>query len=248
MSLDDELAGKVVIVTGAASGIGARTVERLLAAGALVVAVDRTAIDAPPALALVVDVTDEEAWRTVAAQAVERFGRIDGLVNCAGVIRMGAIVDLSLADFRTTMAVNVEGVFLGMKHVLPAMFGQGTGSVVNMSSTAGLAGAAGAGAYCASKGAVRLLTKSAALEAIAAGGAVRVNSLHPAMTETPMVADIVRQLGGDDAIEGQMRALQPSGSFISAAAVVDAILFLLSDRSRFINGSELVIDNGFTAQ
>lgn len=248
MSLDDELAGKVVIVTGAASGIGARTVERLLAAGAMVVAVDRTAIDTPPALAVVADVTDEEAWRAVTAQAVERFGRIDGLVNCAGIIRMGAIVDLPLAVFRQTIAVNVEGVFLGMKHVLPTMYGQGTGSIVNMSSTAGLAGAAGAGAYCASKGAVRLLTKSAALEAIAAGDAVRVNSLHPAMTETPMVADIVRQLGGDDAIEGQMRALQPSGSFISADAVVDAILFLLSDRSCFVNGSELVVDNGFTAQ
>ncbi|QXQ07615.1 SDR family oxidoreductase [Sphingosinicellaceae bacterium] len=248
MSLDAELAGKVVIVTGAASGIGARTVERILAAGGSVVAVDRVATARPATLNAVFDVTDEDGWRALAAQVVERFGRIDGLVNCAGVIRMGAVVDLSLADFRTVMAVNVEGVFLGMKYVLPAMLAAASGAVVNLSSTAGIAGAAGAGAYCASKGAVRMLSKSAALEAIAAGGHVRVNSLHPAMTETPMVADIVRQLGGDAAIEDQMRALQPSGNFIPADAVVDGILFLLSDRSVFMNGTELIVDNGFTAQ
>lgn len=248
MSLDAELSGKVIVVTGAASGIGARTVERLLAAGASVIAADRVATDRPATVGAVFDVTDESGWQALAAQVVERFGRIDGLVNCAGVIRMGSIVDLSLADFRTVMSVNVEGVFLGMKHVLPAMLATGSGAVVNLSSTAGIAGAAGAGAYCASKGAVRLLSKSAALEAIAAGGKVRVNSLHPAMTETPMVADIVRQLGGDAGIEDQMRALQPSGNFIPADAVVDGILFLLSDRSSFMNGTELVVDNGFTAQ
>lgn len=248
MTFDEELAGKVVIVTGAASGIGGRTVERLLAAKATVVAVDRVATNRAATLEAVFDVTDEDGWRTMVEQATGRFGSIDGLVNCAGIIRMGAIVDLSLADFRMTMAVNVEGVFVGMKHVLPAMLAAGRGAVVNLSSTAGLAGAAGAGAYCASKGAVRLLSKSAALEAIAAGGRVRVNSVHPAMTETPMVGDIVRQLGGGDGIEDQMRALQPSGSFIPVDAVVDGILFLLSDRSAFMNGTELIVDNGFTAQ
>lgn len=120
--------------------------------------------------------------------------------------------------------------------------------MVNISSTAGIAGAAGASAYCASKGAIRLMTKAVALEAIAEGSGVRVNSLHPTMTETSMVKEIVVQLGGDAGTEDQMRALQPSGMFIPPIAVVGAILFLLSDASKFVNGTELIVDNGFTAQ
>lgn len=238
----------VVIVTGAASGIGAATVAALSASGARVVAIDRDAVTAPAAHAIRMSVTYEAAWISAVAETLARFGRIDGLVNCAGIIRMGAITAMALEDFRLTMQVNVEGPFLAMKHVLPVMLAQGGGSIVNISSTAGIAGAAGAGAYCASKGAVRLLTKAAALEAIGAAPGVRVNSIHPAMTETPMVKEIVAQLGGDGGIEDQMRALQPSGSFIPVAAVVDAIAFLLSDGARHINGAELVVDNGFTAQ
>lgn len=247
MSAED-FTGRVVLVTGAASGIGRRAVERLHAAGATVVALDRAAIDGPFALVRPLDVTQEEQWQAVVAEALDRFGRIDGLVNCAGIALMGTVIVTALADFRRVMAVNVEGSFLGMKHVLRPMLAAGQGSIVNISSTAGIAGAPGAGAYCASKGAIRLLTKSAALEALAAGGQVRVNSVHPAMTETPMVGEIVRQLGGDETIEAQMRALQPSGRFVTPDAVVDMILFLLSDRSAFVNGAEMLVDNGFTAQ
>ena len=106
----------------------------------------------------------------------------------------------------------------------------------------------GAPAYCASKAAVRLLSKAVALEALGGGTGVRVNSLHPAMTETPMVQDIIAQLGGDETTEAQMRALQPSGAIIPVSAVVDAILFLLSGASAYINGTEFIVDNGFTAQ
>lgn len=248
MSADAELKDRVVIVTGAASGIGAATVARLHAAGARAIAVDRSETGDGAAMTARLDVTDENGWHGLAAGVLARFGRIDGLVNCAGVIRMGAITETNLADFRLVMGVNVEGAFLGMKHVMPAMLAAGHGSIVNISSTAGIAGAPGAGAYCASKGAVRMLSKAAALEALASGGRVRVNSLHPAMTETPMVGEIVRQLGGDATIEAQMRALQPSGRFVTVDAVVDAILFLLSDRSQFVNGTEFLVDNGFTAQ
>lgn len=239
--------GKVYVVTGAASGIGAATAARLSSLGALIVAVDRDKISADNALQRQFDVSDEQGWQDAAAQATERFGRIDGLVNCAGVIRMGPITAMPLADFQLVMRVNVEGTFLGMKHIMPKMLAAGSGSIVNISSTAGIAGAANAGAYCASKGAVRMLTKSAALEAIAHPSAVRVNSIHPAMTETPMVQVIVRQLGGAPDIEHQMRQLQPSGRFIPVDAVVHGIAFLLSDTSLHMNGSELVIDNGFTA-
>ncbi len=239
---------QVVIVTGAASGIGAATTAALTVAGALVVAIDREEISVPAAQPIRMNVTDEQDWIEAAEQTLARFGRIDGLVNCAGVIRMAPITAMALDDFRLTMQVNVEGQFLAMKHVLPAMYRQGRGSVVNISSTAGIAGAAGASAYCASKGAVRLLSKAVALEALAGGTGVRVNSLHPAMTDTPMVKEIVSQLGGNAETKEQMRALQPSGDFIPTAAVVDAILFLLSDASMFVNGTELVVDNGFTAQ
>ena len=236
-----------ILVTGAASGIGAATVARLAAAGSVVVAIDRDSFSSEASLELNFDVSDEAGWQDAVRKVEAKFGGIDGLVNCAGVIRMGSITEMALDDFRLVMRVNVEGTFLGIKHVLPSMLRQGEGSIVNISSTAGIAGSAGAAAYCASKGAVRLLTKSAALEAIGHPSAVRVNSVHPAMTETPMVQDIVQQLGGSPEIEGQMRDLQPSGSFIPVAAVVDGIQFLLSDQSRYLNGTEFIIDNGFTA-
>jgi len=242
------LADTVAIVTGAASGIGAATVDRLQAAGAKVVAIDRMPLSIPAALTIQMDVTSEQEWISAVSRSVEKLGRIDGLVNCAGIIRMGAVTDLSAEDFRQSMQVNVEGPFLAMKHVLPVMYEQASGSIVNISSTAGIAGAPGAAGYCASKGAIRMMSKAVALEAIANQSNVRVNSVHPAMTETPMVQDIVNQLGGDDSIEAQMRALQPSGNFIPIRAVVDAILFLLSDASQFVNGTEMVVDNGFTAQ
>lgn len=245
---DCDLAGRVVLVTGAASGIGQITAKRLHAIGAHVVALDREPTLGGFAQEAVLDVTSEEGWQKVIDNVLAEFGRIDGLVSCAGIIAMGNIVDMPLARFRGVMAVNVDGCFLGMKYVLPAMFTAGQGSIVNISSTAGIAGAPGAGAYCASKGAVRMLTKAAALEALATGSRVRVNSVHPAMTETPMVAAIVEQLGGDATIEASMRALQPSGRFITPDAVADMILFLLSDRAAFVNGAEMLVDNGFTAQ
>lgn len=247
-STADKFADRVIMVTGAASGIGAATVASLRDAGAKVVALDRMPLSVPADMDIQMDVTSEDEWIAAVSRTVDQFGRIDGLVNCAGIIRMGAITELSVEDFRASMQVNAEGPFLAMKHVLPVMYRQASGSIVNISSTAGIAGAPGAGAYCASKGAIRMLSKAAALEAIANQSNVRVNSLHPAMTETPMVKDIVSQLGGEEGIEDQMRALQPSGNFIPVKAVVNGILFLLSDASQFVNGTELLVDNGFTAQ
>jgi NAD(P)-dependent dehydrogenase (short-subunit alcohol dehydrogenase family) len=245
-----DFANTAVLVTGAASGIGARTAERLAQSGAAVLACD---INRPRQLPSDVeffelDVTDEQGWVRACAHALGRFGRIDALVNCAGIIVMGNVIDTSLADFRRVMAVNVEGTFLGMKHVLRAMLPRGNGSIVNVSSTAGIAGSPGASAYCASKGAVRLMTKAVALEAIAAGSRIRVNSLHPALTETPMVDSIVQQLGGGSELRRQLQNSLPGGRLAAIDDIVDAILFLVSDRSTFMNGSELVVDNGFTAQ
>ncbi len=241
--------GKVVVITGAASGIGRRAVERFAADGATVIALDIAGL---PTVAGVtarrLDVTSEDDWQALFAWLLPLHRRIDVLVNCAGIIRMGSVADTSLADFRAVMAVNVEGTFLGTKHAMLAMLPAGEGAIVNLSSTAGIAASPGAAAYCASKGAVRMLSKVAALDAIAAGTRVRVNSLHPAMTNTPMIDKIIDQLGGDATTRDAFAAIQPSGRFAQPDDIVDAIMYLASDRAGFVNGSELVVDNGFTAQ
>lgn len=241
---------KVIVITGAASGIGRRTAERLAAEGAQVIGCDLQAWPNPGTGITVrrLDVTSEADWSETIDQVTAAYGRIDGLVNAAGIIRMGNVVDTTLADFRQMLAVNVEGTFLGCKYAMRAMRDAGEGSIVNISSTAGLCGAAGAAAYCASKGAVRLLTKSVALEAIAMPSRIRVNSLHPALTDTPMAQAIVDQLGGSDEVRGLMLGMLPSGRLAKVDEIVNAILFLLSDEATYMNGSEMVVDNGFSAQ
>ena len=237
-----------MLVTGAASGIGRRTAERLVADGALVHGADLAPMAIEGVFAHVLDVTREEDWQALIESIVSQHGRLDGLVNAAGVIRMGSTVETTIEDFRLVMAVNVEGTFLGCKHAMRAMQPHGTGSIVNISSTAGLCGSPGAAAYTASKGAVRLLTKTTALEAIALPSRIRVNSVHPALTNTPMADAIVEQLGGSGEIRQSLSDLMPSGRLAEPDEIASAILFLLSDEASYMNGSELVIDNGFTAQ
>ena len=245
----DDFQGSVVLVTGGSSGIGRRASERFAAAGATVLACDIVDRATPAGIEFRrLDVTDESAWERIVSEAVRTFGKLDVLVNAAGIITMGNVVDTSLNDFRRIMAVNVEGTFLGMKYAMKVMLQSGRGSIINLSSTAGIAGSPGASAYCASKGAVRLMSKSVALEAIAAGSRIRVNSLHPGLTDTPMVEGIVNQLGGGDLVRTQLTGLLPAGRLAAPDDIVDAIMFLASDRSQFMNGAELVVDNGFTAQ
>ena len=246
--MDGRFNGKVILVTGAASGIGRRTAERLLAEGALVHGADLAPITIAGVTAHRLDVTSEADWQALTETIAGEHGRLDGLVNAAGVIRMGTTTETTIEDFRLVMAVNVEGTFLGCKHAMRLMQRQGIGSIVNMSSTAGLCGSPGAAAYTASKGAVRLLTKTTALEAIALPSRIRVNSVHPALTNTPMADAIVEQLGGSGEIRQALSDLMPSGRLAEPDEIASAILFLLSDEASYMNGSELVIDNGFTAQ
>ncbi|MEI6642898.1 MAG: SDR family oxidoreductase [Novosphingobium sp.] len=246
--MDGRFAGKVILITGAASGIGRRTAERLVAEGAHVHGADLSPVVIEGVTAHRLDVTSEAEWQALADHIAAEHGRLDGLVNAAGVIRMGTTMETSLADFRLVMAVNVEGTFLGNKHAMRVMQHQGTGAIVNISSTAGICGSPGAAAYTASKGAVRLLTKTTALEAIAMPSRIRVNSVHPALTNTPMADAIVDQLGGSDEIRAALSSLMPSGRLAEPDEIASGILFLLSDEASYMNGSELVIDNGFTAQ
>ncbi len=260
--------GKVALVTGAASGIGRACAERLAAEGAKVVLTDLTDAAGAAAAADIVqrggqasylhqDVTDEGEWVQVIASVRETHGRLDILVNNAGIGLGGSVLDMSLADFRKQMAVNVEGVFLGVKHALPLMRQSGDGgSIINMSSVAGLKGAASLAGYCASKGAVRLFTKSVALECAAAGDKVRVNSVHPGIIETP-IWDTIIGTGGPGSNAGPQRAASldamasvatPLGFKGDPADIADGVLWLASSESRYVTGAELVIDGGLSVR
>ncbi|HQT76568.1 MAG: dehydrogenase [Rhodospirillales bacterium 20-64-7] len=245
--------GKVGIITGAASGIGAATARVLAQNGAKLVLTD---LDdkAGTALAEEVggtylhhDVTEEAGWPAVIA-AAEKYGRLDILVANAGIGIMGSALDMSLADWRRQMAINVDGVFLTVKYGIPAMrkFGHG-GSVIMLSSVAGLRGSAGLAGYSATKGAVRLFAKSMALECAQARDGIRVNSVHPGIIATPIWDKI--PVGQNQPIDPykMAEATVPIGKAGEASEIADGILFLASDLSSHMTGSELVIDGGLTA-
>jgi 3(or 17)beta-hydroxysteroid dehydrogenase len=239
---------KVALVTGGASGIGRAAAARLADAGFLVVVTDvdpagqRVAAAIPGAMFVEHDVADEPAWERAIQSVLDAHGRLDVLVNNAGLPLVGAVTETTLKDWRALMAVNLDGVFLGTKHGVRAMRRHGDGgSIVNVSSTSGLVGAPFSSAYCASKGGVRLFTKAVALEC--AAEAIRVNSVHPGPVRTPLW----RKVGLGPEAEPAIAASTPLGRMAEPEEVADAILYLASDSSRYVTGSELVIDGGFTA-
>ena len=246
------LAGKTALITGAASGIGRAAVALFHAEGARVVATDRNEAGLAGLegadLVLAQDVTDEARWREVVDAVVAAFGRLDILVNSAGIALKGNIETATLDDFRRTAAVNVEGTFMGCREAIRVMKGTGGGSIVNLSSVAGIIGDAQSAAYCASTGAVLLLTKSAALHCGRAGYNIRLNSVHPSFADTPMVQELIASSKNPERVrEGLMRAA-PLGRMGRAEEVANAILYLASDESSFTTGVELPVDGGLTAQ
>jgi NAD(P)-dependent dehydrogenase (short-subunit alcohol dehydrogenase family) len=247
------LAGKSALITGAASGIGRATVTLFHAEGAKVAATDRNeaglaALKGEADLILPQDVTDEARWRQIIDIAATAFGRLDVLVNSAGIALKGNIETATLDDWRKTHAVNVEGTFLGCREAIRAMKEKGGGSIVNLSSVAGIIGDAQSAAYCASKGAVRLLTKSSALHCARAGYNIRVNSVHPSFADTPMVQEFIANAKNPDRIRDGLSRAAPLGRMGRAEEVAAAILYLASDDSSFTTGTEIVVDGGLTAQ
>ena len=191
------------------------------------------------------DVTDEEGWTALAAEIEARHGRLDILVNNAGYGTFRSIADTTLAQWRSIIAVNLDSVFLAIKALLPLLAkSEAGGAIVNMSSIRGIAGGANAASYCAAKGGVRLLTKAVALECAALGNRVRANSIHPGHIVTPLTA----AAHADEATHQMLLADIPIGRMGTAEEIADAILFLASDRSRYMTGAELVVDGGSTAQ
>jgi NAD(P)-dependent dehydrogenase (short-subunit alcohol dehydrogenase family) len=247
------LDGKVGIITGAASGIGAATARTLAREGAKLVLTD---IDdaAGSALAeelggiyLHLDVAEEDEWPAVIA-AAEKFGRLDVMVANAGIAIMGPAIEMSLKDWRRQMAINVDGVFLSVKYCIPAMrrFGNG-GSIVMLSSVAGLRGSAGLAGYSATKGAVRLFSKSMALECALAEDGIRVNSVHPGIIATPIWNKMPERQNEPIDPYAIASGSVPLGKAGEASEIADGILYLASGMSSHVTGSELVIDGGITA-
>jgi NAD(P)-dependent dehydrogenase (short-subunit alcohol dehydrogenase family) len=253
--------GKVAIVTGGASGIGKGCAELLAAEGAIVVVTDideslgKATVDAivaqdGKAEFIPHDVTDEAAWQNVVSQVVERHGGIHILVNNAGIGIGGSILEMTLDDWQRQQAINLDGVFLGVKHTIPAMRDSGSGSIINMSSVAGLKGAANLSAYNATKGGVRLFTKGVALECAQSRWPIRVNSVHPGVIDTPIWTKVnPEMLDGDNAIDVEAMAELgvPTGKLGYPRDIANGVLFLASDDSSYITGTELVIDGGLSA-
>jgi NAD(P)-dependent dehydrogenase (short-subunit alcohol dehydrogenase family) len=259
-----QVEGKVALVTGGASGIGAAVAELLALEGASVIISDVDELMGPELAATLKkagheaifvhqDVTSETRWTDVVSEIEQRFGRLDILVSNAGIgIVAPSIVEMSLEDWRRQTAVNLDGVFLSVKYGLPLMRKSGGGSVIMMSSLAGLRGSATLAGYSATKGGVRLFAKSVAMECAAAGDGIRVNSVHPGIIDTPIWRkDTMGVPGrGQNAPldpEEMARLATPLGRAGQARDVANGVLYLASDASSYVTGTELVIDGGMFA-
>jgi NAD(P)-dependent dehydrogenase (short-subunit alcohol dehydrogenase family) len=237
------LKDKIVLITGAAGAIGAAAAKAVAGEGGVAITSDLSNQKMQHAL----DVTSEPDWLRVTAEIERKHGRLDGLLNAAGIASLGTVEDTDYATWKKVMAVNLDGTFLGCKHALPLLKKTG-GSIVNLSSVAGLIGGHNFAAYNASKGGVRLLTKSVALHGARLDPKVRCNSVHPAFLEGPMVEDILDQTGFKDGARARLTRDIPLGRFGTAEEVAAMCVYLLSDESKFVTGAEFVIDGGLTAR
>lgn len=249
---------KVVVVTGGARGIGRACCLRLAEGGAAVAVTDMLDDEGQAVAAEIaeaggrgdywhLDVTDESVWERVLAEVSSHYGGLDGLVNNAGVAGINKSTEnIARSEWEHVMNVNVSGVFLGTKYAIPRLRERHGGSIVNLSSIYGIVGAGDIPPYHASKGAVRLMTKNDAIAYARQG--IRVNSVHPGYIWTPLVEDLGRSLGYDaDGFQQELGGRHPVGHVGEPDDIAWGIVYLISDESKFMTGSELVIDGGYTA-
>lgn len=238
------LRDKVILITGAAGGIGSAVAEAVVRNGGLAVVSDlagRAGIDHA------LDVTSEAEWQRVVEAIGASAGRLDGLVNAAGIATVGTVDDTDFATWRRVMAINLDGVFLGCKYAMPLLKKSG-GSIVNLSSVSGLVGGYNLAAYNASKGGVRLLSKSVALHGARLKPPVRCNSVHPTFIDGPMTDALLKSVPKPEETRARMEKSVPMNRFGKPSEVADMCVYLLSDESAFVTGAEFVIDGGLTAQ
>ena len=250
------LEGKTALVNGAASGIGLQTSIRLAEEGARVMMTDinleegrqqAEKLDAN-ATFLKLDITEEEEWISVLDETVKRFDRLDILVNSAGMVLIADVEQITLEDWRKVHAVNLDGTFLGCKHGVRVMKEFGAGSIINLSSVSGMIGGFNLAAYNSSKGAVRMLTKSVALHCARAGYGIRCNSIHPTFIETPMLESMIRDSPDPEKARQTLVRQVPLRRIGKPDDVANMIVYLASDESTFVTGTEMVIDGGVIAQ
>jgi len=238
-----DLKGKIVLITGAAGAVGGAVAAAIKAAGGTAVASD---LKAGGGIELALDVTDEAGWRRAVAEIERGPGRLDGLVNAAGIVALGSVEQLDYADWRRVLAVNLDGTFLGCKYAFPLLRRQG-GAIVNLSSVSGLVGGHNLAAYNASKGGVSLLSKSVALAGARCQPAIRCNAVCPAFLEGPMVDFTVRSARNPETALQKMAAAIPLQRLGKPSEVAALCVYLLSDDASFITGADLPIDGGLTA-
>ena len=253
----DRVKGKIAIVTGAARGLGKAQALLLAKEGAKVVGTDINETlgkklpeeirrEGGEALFIKHDVSSEEDWKTVIERTLSEFGKLDVLVNNAGVILFKNIKETTFEEWRWVIRINLDGVFLGTKYAMEAMKESGGGSIINLSSTAGIVGTLDTSSYHASKGGVRIFTKAAALECSKAGYDynIRVNSVHPGVIKTEMTKDLL----ADEESKEEVTGWHPIGHVGEPEDIAYGVLYLASDESKFVTGTELVIDGGWTAR
>ena len=238
------LTDKIVLIAGAAGAVGRAVAAAIAREGGVAIATD---LARAAGIDHSLDVTAPADWQRVLAEVDRAHGRLDGLVNAAGIALLGTVEDTDYAAWRRVLAVNLDGTFLGCKHAL-ALLKRTGGSIVNLSSISGIVGGHNLAAYNASKGGVRLLTKSVALHGARLKPPVRCNSVHPAFLEGAMVDDILAQTGRPEIARGQIARDIPLGRLGQPSEVAELCVYLLSDESRFVTGAEFAIDGGLTAR
>ena len=254
----NRVAGKVAVITGAGMGLGRAAASLLAAQGAKLVVtdIDETAAretaeliaqDGGESLSLRHDVSNPDDWPPVMAAVEQKFGRLDVLVNNAGIAIARNIEDTTLAEWRRTMAVNLDGVFFGCQQGIALMKKSGGGSIINLSSIDGIIGEADLAAYCASKGGVRTLTKAVAVHCAEKRYGIRCNSIHPGYIWTPQTENYLRDLGTLEQEKARALARHPIGFLGEPNDIAYMVLYLASDESKFVTGSEMVVDGGYLA-
>ncbi len=249
-------ANKVALITGGASGLGKATALMLAREGAKVAVTDRNLEGAravadeigKSAIALDLDVTNEQQWIAALDTTIAAFGKLNVMVHSAGVGILKNVEDISLEEWRFVHSVNLDGPFLGIKHGLPRMRPHAPGSIVIISSVSGIIAGHNMSAYNTSKAGARMLAKTTALHCAKRGYDIRCNSVHPTFIDTPMVQSMILSGGDPAVVRKKLESQVPLGRLGEPDDVANCILYLASDESKFVTGTELVLDGGITAQ